>query len=144
MTKNTSTQLGVWLDQSKAYLVVYYKGKASFLEEVESPYDRKFREEGEGSDHTRFGPSLPYTSNNENKKHNIAKNEMKAYFSSLEDKLLGYDDILLLGPGTAKDRLRKRLAENNAFSTTRVFIKTSDKMTENQLLAYIREFFDSK
>jgi hypothetical protein len=144
MIKNPYTHVGLWLDQSKAYLIGYKKGEAKLIEMIDSPYVRHFREKGEGSDHTRFGPGTPYTSNNENRKHNIAKNELKEYFRLLEDKLAGYDEILLIGPGSAKDRLRKRLADNQAFSTSRIRTKTSDKLSDNQLLAFVREFYHAK
>lgn len=144
MIKYPYTRIGVWLDQSKAYLVGYKKGEARFLEIIDSPYNRQFREDGEMSDHTRFGPAAPYTSNNENRKHNIARNELKEYFRFLEDKLVGYEAILLIGPGTAKERLRKRLAGSHAFEASRIHTKTSDRLSDNQLLALVREFFKAR
>ncbi|MEX2564616.1 MAG: hypothetical protein WD431_01585 [Cyclobacteriaceae bacterium] len=143
MIKNPYTHIGIWLDQSKAYLIGFRNGEAKLLEVIDSPYVSHFREEGEGSDHTRFGPGAAYTSSNEKRKQNIAKNQMNEYLRLLEDKLAGYEDILLIGPGNAKDRLRKKLSDNHAFSESRIHTKTSDKLSENQLLAFVREFYQA-
>ncbi|MDN3690159.1 hypothetical protein [Cyclobacterium jeungdonense] len=141
MIKNPITQIGVWLDQSKAYLIGYKNGVAQLLETIDSPYSSHFREAGEGSDHTKFGPGTHYTSGNENRKHNIAENELNEYFKLLEDKLTGYNDILLIGPGTAKERLRKKLSDNQKFAASLIHTKTSDRLSDNQLLEYVRVFY---
>ncbi|MFC4870312.1 hypothetical protein [Negadavirga shengliensis] len=144
MKKNPYPYMGVWLDLSKAYFIGYKKGKARMIDMIQSPFDRNYREEGETSDHTRFGPDAPYTSNNEYRKHNIKRNELDIYFKMLLDKLEGSENILLLGPGTAKDLLRKKLAGSHVFAGARVFTEHSDQLTENQLLAFVRAYFQEK
>ena len=143
MSNNSFKQIGVWIDQSKAYLVGYHKGKAELIETVDSPYESIKRIEGEGKDMTRFSPNPEHASNNEHKKHNITQNELNEYFKMMETKLHPFDDILLFGPGTAKEQLRNRLRENKSFGGKWLSVQPSDKLTDNQLLAFVRDFYDS-
>jgi hypothetical protein len=141
---NTSfKQVGVWIDQSKAYLIGYKKGKAVLLESIDSPYESIKRIDGEGKDMTRFSPNPEHASNNEHKKHNITQNELNEYYKMMETKLHAFDDILLFGPGTAKEQLRNRLRDNKSFGGKWLSVQPSDKLTDNQLLAFVREFYDS-
>ncbi|SNS18809.1 hypothetical protein SAMN06295967_10512 [Belliella buryatensis] len=135
--------VGIWLDQSKAHFIGYHEGEAQFLETLISPHERIKREEGEVSDTARFSPNPSVLSNNEYRKNNIAQNELNEYYKMLEDKIAKYDDILLFGPGTAKDQFKNRLAENKSFSKKWVSVQNSDKMTDNQLLAFVRDFYKS-
>jgi len=139
----STKQIGVWMDHSKAHFVGYKEGKAFLIESVDSPYERIKREDGEVADKARFGSEPFMTSNNENKKHNITQNEINEYFKILEGKLKNYEDILLFGPSTAKDQLINRLSGNKSFDGKWVSVQSSDKLSENQLLAFVREFFKS-
>jgi len=49
----------------------------------------------------------------------------------------------LFGPGTAKEQLRNRLRDNKSFGGKWLSVQPSDKLTDNQLLAFVREFYDS-
>jgi uncharacterized protein (DUF2225 family) len=141
---NTSfNQVGVWIDQSKAYVIGYKKGKAVLLESIDSPYESIKRIDGEGKDMTRFSPNPEHASNNEHKKHNITQNELNEYYKMMETKLHAFDDILLFGPGTAKEQLRNRLRDNKSFGGKWLSVQPSDKLTDNQLLAFVREFYDN-
>ena|SRR5690606_17390565 len=134
-------QIGIWLDHSKAHIIGHHDGSAFIIESVDSPFERFKREDGEVSDKTRFSPNPEHASNNEFRKHNIAQNELNEYFKILEDKLTDYDEILLFGPTTAKEQLMNRLSESKSFKSKTISIQSSDKMSENQLLAFVREFF---
>jgi hypothetical protein len=141
MDKNPYKRIAVWMDHSKAYIIGYRKGVARLIETVDSPFERIKRQEGEGSDHTRFGSDPSYSSINENRKNNISKNELDEYFKILENKLTGYEELLILGPGTAKAQFKNRLTKSKSFSVNRLSLKDCDRLTGNQLLAYIQEFY---
>mgnify|MGYP005812194889 CR=1 FL=1 len=141
MKNNHSKQVGVWLDYSKAQIIEYKDGIASLVENIDSPIETIKRVDGEVKDTTRFTANTEHTSNNEYRKNNIAQNEQHEYFKLMEAKLAGFDDILIFGPGTAKEQMRNRLRDNKAFSSKWLSIQTSDRMTENQLLAFVRDFY---
>ena len=140
--KQELNQIAVWLDHSKAQFIAYSDEGTYLLETVESPYERRPRIDGEGSDVTRFGANT-YFSNNEDRKHNRLRNELNSYFKELEDRLAKYDDILLFGPTNAKDQLYNRLSANKAFSGKNILIESVGNLTENQTMAFARIFFNA-
>ena len=141
MENRSFKQIGVWMDHSKAMIVGHENGSATLLESVDSPYERIVREPGEGDDRTRFKGNSEHSSNNEYRKNNISQNELNEYFKMLEGKVRMYDDILLFGPSTAKEQFRNRLRENKSFDGKWLSVQPADKMTENQLLAFVRDFY---
>ncbi|WP_194774461.1 hypothetical protein [Pararhodonellum marinum] len=141
MSNNSFKQVGVWIDHSKALLIGHEKGKACLIETIDSPYEKIKREEGETNDKTRFSPNPEHASNNEHRKHQIAQNELNEYFKMLEGKLNRFEDIMLFGPSTAKEKLRNRLRGNKSFDGKWLSVQNSDKMTDNQLLAFVRNFY---
>jgi hypothetical protein len=142
MRNNAFKQVGVWIDHGKAHMIGYSNGKAERIETIDSPYESIKRIEGEVKDMTRFSQNPEHASNNEYKKHNTSQNEMQEYFRIMEQKLHTFDDILLFGPGTMKEKMRNRLRQNKAFDGKWLSVETSDKLTENQLLAFVRVFYD--
>lgn len=141
MSTLTNNKVGIFLDHSKAEIIGFENGDAFIIETVDSPYERIKREDGESSDKSKFGASPQFASNNENRKNNIAQNELKEYFSILEQKLAEYDLILLFGPTTAKDQLRNALAENKLFAEKTIVVKSADKITDNQKVAFVRAHY---
>ncbi|HZJ36703.1 MAG TPA: hypothetical protein VFD29_08765 [Gillisia sp.] len=141
MKTKTTKQVGVWLNHSQAHFIGYKAESAFFIETIDSPYESIMREEGEGNDKTRFSPNTERGSNNEKRKHNIVQNELDEYFKILEGKLESYQEILLFGPGTAKEELFNRLSENKVFKGKDIAVKSSDKLTQNQMLSNVLDFF---
>ncbi len=143
MPENLINPIGVWVDHAKAHFINYKKGTATLIETLDSPYDRFKREPGEVNDSTWFTTNPEHASNNEFKKNNTAQNELNEYFKILESKLRPYNEILLFGPSTAKDQLFNRLVEVKSFKDKKIKVKKCDKMTDNQLLAFVREFYNN-
>jgi hypothetical protein len=139
-TKATK-QIGVWLNHSQAHFLGYKAESAFFIETIDSPNESIVRVEGEGNDKTLFSSNSERGSNNEKRKHNIVKNELDEYFNLLEDKLESYQEILLFGPGTAKEELFNRLSGNKLFEGKEIEVRSSDKLTENQMLSKVLDFF---
>jgi hypothetical protein len=130
--------VGVWLDHSKAHLITFLKGDPS-IETIESPHQRLERVPGQGSDHTRFrGQAF---SNNEDRKQNKEKQEKQAYYKSLMTALSEYKYILLFGPTNAKVELFHLMSEDKGFSEKLVTVENADKLTRNQMVAFVKDFF---
>ena len=135
--------IAVWLDHSKAVFYGFKDGQSFVKENVESPYNPRKRFNGEKSDVTRFDSQGNAVSNNEDRKHNRKQKELNEYYNILEGKISEYDEILLFGPGRAKDELHNRLEDNKRFFGKMIAVKSVGKLTENQTLAFVREFFDT-
>ena len=143
MEANNFKQIGVWMDHSKAHLIGYKNGMVHMIETVDSPIETMVRVVGEGSDKTRFSSNGLNSSNNEHRKHNISQKELNEYLKMMEGRLCHFEDILLFGPGIAKEQMRNRLRDNKSFDRKWLSVQSSDKLTENQLLAFVRDFYNS-
>lgn len=134
-------KIGVWLDHSKAKLIEIMDGGAE-ITTVQSPYRRRVRIPGEDSSNieTRFGYNI--FSNSEFKVHQKKQNEVTSYYKDLEKRLQKYDMILLFGPTLAKSELSNFLSENKKFASKKIIQKNSDKMTENEMAAFVRKHFE--
>ncbi|MGM0579542.1 MAG: hypothetical protein ACQETL_02605 [Bacteroidota bacterium] len=137
-----SNQIAVYLNFSKAQFIGRRNGRVNFMEELISPYKRIRRFEGEGSNKTKFGSPPQFASNNERSKHNISQNEKNVFIKMLEEKLLGFDEILIFGGGKAKEQLNNHLLHNKQFNNKKITLLKVDRMTENQKIALIRDYWN--
>jgi type IV secretory pathway VirD2 relaxase len=131
--KHYSNHIAVWMDHHQAHLV-YQKNKDEYaVETMESNHDLHPRIDGEDAT----------ISTGEYKKHNVEKNQLHEYYQELKKVLGKYDEILLFGPTTAKDELFNLLFEDKSFNGKRITTEHSDKMTEHQMIAYAKEYFEN-
>ena len=143
MESTAYTKIGIWMDQSHALFLGYADEAGVFLEDLPSGIVSRPRIDGEGSDTTRLGPSPGPASNHEKKKNNIHSQQLKAYFHLLEKKLVGKEELLLMGPGVTKTHFFHHLQENKHFSKLKIEVADADKMSEKQLLAKVKQKFSS-
>jgi hypothetical protein len=134
------------MDHSSAHFI-YPKGDGTYaMETMLSPHDRHPRIDGKGNDDMSYrtglsGNTYPNGSNNEYRKHQIENEELKAYYKELKAVLAKYDEILVFGPTTAGNELFNLFLQDKQFDSKRLWLEKADKMTENQLLAYVREYY---
>lgn len=67
--------------------------------------------------------------------------EQNIFYSKLGDVLKNYDEVLLFGPTDAKTELLNKLRADHHFSHVKIDLKTTDKMTENQQHAFVKDYF---
>lgn len=80
----------------------------------------------------------------ENLMHNKEQHEEAAYYKELGEIIRNYNDILLFGPTEAKVELLNVLRNDHRFADIIIEIKSTDKMTENQQHAFVREYFSKR
>jgi stalled ribosome rescue protein Dom34 len=65
-----------------------------------------------------------------------------AYFKSVADALNGVNEVLVMGPGAAKQEFVKHLGQHaKAVSQKVVAVETVDHLTDHQIVARAREHF---
>ncbi len=129
---------GVWLDHSKAKLIMLHEGAVQ-ITTIHSPYVRHLRIRGQKSDISVY--QNLFGSNREVTKHHIKQNELHSYYKDLEKRLADCDEILLFGPTEAKNELNNFLLKNKKFNGISITVKNSAYMTEHQMVAFVRKFF---
>jgi hypothetical protein len=118
MTKN----VGLWIDHKKA-MVVTMLGKGEDIKEIKSEVEQEL--ETSTDDH----------------RQSAATGHLNIYYDAVIDCLRDADSILIFGSGEAKQELRKRLEKDKKLGDRIVDVLTTDKMTDPQIAAKVREYF---
>ena len=70
------------------------------------------------------------------------KHQFKAYFKAIVLQLKNADAIVILGPAETNQKFKKELEENyKDINMVVKAVKKSDSMTDNQLKAWVKNFF---
>jgi hypothetical protein len=54
-----------------------------------------------------------------------------------------FDEVVLFGPTSAKTELFNLLRKDRNFGKIKIEVKNADKLTENQLSAFVKEHFET-
>lgn len=79
--------------------------------------------------------------NGEKHMHNKEQQLQNEYYKKLGDIIANNDEVLLFGPTNAKTELFNILRKDNRFNNIKIEVKQTDKMTPNQKLAFVRDYF---
>ncbi|REE07734.1 hypothetical protein DFQ09_11164 [Winogradskyella pacifica] len=133
--KNT----GSWLDKEKAYIVTIDNDIEKF-ETVQSNIDHYNIHGGSGTS-SKEGPQDVVQDSRYLEREN---HQFNTYFQTIIDKVKDTNSIVIFGSAQTNERLAKTLQKNyNALAMKIKAVEKSDSMTENQVKAYVRDFFAS-
>lgn len=132
-------QTGIWLDKSEAHFITFKNGE----------FNQK--RIASGIDHHRIGggarsqtPYGPMDKTSESKLLERHLQQEKTYLKNILVETGNSSEVYLFGPAQMKDRLRDFLNESPIFKGVVRGADTAGKMTENQRVAKVREFFKIK
>lgn len=77
----------------------------------------------------------------ENHMHKKEQHQQGDYYKRLGQEIRKYQEVVLFGPTDAKRELYNTLRSNHLFDGVLIKIEQADKMTENQLHAFVRQYF---
>jgi len=77
----------------------------------------------------------------ENHMHTKQQQLQEAYYKEIGQEILKYDHVLLFGPTDAKSELYNYLQKDHHFKDIKFDIESSDKMTDNEKQALVRDHF---
>jgi len=120
-TKN----LGIWMDHASAHVMEIADPMVTNIVECESTHEEKEKTLQKG----------------ESMMHNKNQQQQAEYYKKLGGLIKNYGDVLLFGPTDAKVELLNILKADLSFSKIKFEIRQTDKMTENQEHAFVREYF---
>ena len=75
--------------------------------------------------------------------HQKEQHRQSEYYNKLGENIKNYKEVLLFGPTDAKTELFNVLRTDHRFANIKIEIKQSDKMTENQQHAFVKEYFET-
>jgi hypothetical protein len=123
----TKTKLGIWMDHANAYLIEYMS-EDNETRKVDAHHPLQSYEH-EPSEHDSVVHSNP--------------DQLAAYYKTLSSIISNYDYVVLFGPTDAKVELHNILKDNQRFDDMTVEVRQTDKMTENQKSAFVKEYFSN-
>lgn len=134
--KNT----GIWLDKDKAFIVTIENDTEEFIE-ITSNIEN-YKPHGGSGTRQKGGPQDVVQDRKYLEREN---HQFKNYFKNIIEEINTTDALVIFGPAETYQRLSKELHENyNALGTKIKGVKKADSMTENQVKAWVRDFFKSK
>lgn len=134
------TQTGIWLDKEKAIIINLSGGKHT-IKTIESNIDTRERYPGETKRFGRFGSQFLSL---ENKKKNRTKKQIAKFVQSIIEEIKKSEEIVVFGPAEMKTILKKAILENNDLAENIQAVISADSMTENQLVAWVKKYYDGK
>lgn len=120
-------KLAIWMDHSSAHLMDY-PADPIVTRTIECSFTHKVKEE-----------TLQH---GESTMHNKEQGEQAAYYKELAETIRPYDEVLIFGPTEAKTELYDTFKDNHLYSKIKVEIRPADKMTEGQMHAFVKAYFE--
>lgn len=130
---------GIWLDKDKALIITLENGEER-LNTVMSNVEHYRPHGGSG---TRFKGG-PQDVVQDSKYLDREKQQLKQYYKSLASEIKDTDALLIFGPADTNMKFSEELYKNHKPLSTKIKgVKKADSMTENQVKAWVRDFFKS-
>ena len=122
---NNIRKLGIWMDHSNAYLMEL--ANDIIVQRVVS----------ELSNHeTEFN-----FYKGEKLIHKKEQHLQLSYYKKIGDIIKKYQEVVLFGPTDAKNELLNQIKTDHLFEDIKIEVKNSDKMTEDQMKTFVRDYF---
>lgn len=122
----TQKKIAVYMDHFSANLIEYSKS-AKNIKTITSEFNHFEKEKilQKGESHL----------------HNKEQDLQIKFYSEIKNELFDYFQIILFGPTTAKNELQTILSNSNRFTDIEIVIKITDKLTPNEQLAFVNNYF---
>ena len=129
--------MGVWLDHRRA-TVVTLTDDGEEIDLILSHVEKQLRRSGDsplkGSFESRQVPA-------DDSRQRAFTGHLNVYYDAIIASIHAAESILIFGPGEAKGELKERLEEHKLGGRIAA-IETADKMSDRQIAAKVREYFN--
>ncbi len=76
--------------------------------------------------------------------HNKEQHQQNEFYQKIGNEIRQYDEVILFGPTNAKTELLNVLKKNHLFASIDIQVEHTDKLTENQKSAFVKNYFIKK
>jgi hypothetical protein len=129
--------VGLWIDHKQAYVISDQDGIVEVIpSHIEPP--------AHYSGGTQLGGKQNQKADTELRKSDRFRLQMKKYYQQVISALKDANSILIIGPGEAKIEFEKALMKYKGLQDRVLKVETADKMTKNQMVAYVRKFYQNQ
>jgi len=130
-------KVGIWVDQKEAKVITLAEDSEE-IKTIYSQIETRERIPGESKIYGRFGKQ--YVSDEKTKEIKISA-QLKRYLNEVIQTLEDKDELMIFGPGKTKKELEKLIRIHPKMHARLKEIKIAKQMTENQKVAYVKDFF---
>ncbi len=132
-------KIGVWLDKNKA-LIVTLENEKDTLHTISSNIEH-FHPHGGSGTRQKGGPQDVVQ---DSKYLEREKHQLKGYFKEIATEIKDAEALVVFGPAGTNEKFSKELHENYRNLSTKIKgIRKADSMTDNQVKAWVKDFFES-
>ena len=130
--------VGIWIDHGKAVIVSASADRVTVntLESKVGPHSRYSGRAG-----ATMPEGGPQDEGGEKRYEKRYRHHLDQYYDEVISHLGQPKALLILGPGEAKLELKERLSHSNALSKCVVGIEPTDKLTDPQIVAKVKEHY---
>jgi stalled ribosome rescue protein Dom34 len=129
--------IGVWLDKDKAYIVTIDDGTETLVK-IGSNVEH-FHIHGGSGTRLKGGPQDVVQ---DSKYLEREKHQLRQYFRNIASEINDADALVIFGPAETNEKFSKELYENYKNLSAKIKgIEKTDSMTDNQIKAWVRNFF---
>ena len=121
----TNNNLGIWMDHSVANLIDI--NSKNECRSIVSKFTSETKEEA--------------LIRSESLMHNKRQQMHEKFYDKIGAQILKYNHVLLFGPTNAKIELHNYLNKDLNFKNIKIDIESSDKMTDNEQVAFVKKHF---
>ncbi len=121
----TKRNLGIWMDHATAHVMEFTDSIKTIVIHSKFTHEEKEKSLHKG----------------ENLMHNKEQGQQSDFYKKLAETIRDYDEVVLFGPTDAKLELLNLLKADHTFAKIEIVVKSSEKMTENQEHAFVRNYF---
>jgi stalled ribosome rescue protein Dom34 len=129
-------KVGLWIDHRNA-IIVFLAGEEEEIQLVRSNIEKQIqRAAGSRSG----GPFESQAVQSDGRQQRAFTKHLDTYYNEVVSCIRDAESILIFGPGESKGELKKHL-EREGLGGRIVGIETTDKMTDPQIAAKVRQYF---
>ena len=122
----TNKKIAIYMDHFMAN-IIEYTNSAEAIKTIKSEFNRSEKRE--------------ILQKGESQMQNKEQDMQLEFYSKLREELLSYDSVLLFGSTNAKTELLNILQADAKFLNVEFTLKNTDKLTENQQIAFVNDCF---
>lgn len=119
-------KVAVYMDHFTANIIEYINS-AEAIKTIKSEFNRSEKKE--------------ILQKGESQIHNKEQNLQLEFYSKLREELLNYESVLLFGATNAKTELLHILQADAKFLNVEFTLKNTDKLTDNEQIAFVNDCF---
>jgi hypothetical protein len=122
----TNNNLGIWMDHSDANLIDI--DSKNECRSIASKFTSDTKEDA--------------LNRSESLMHNKRQQMNEKFYDKIGAQILKYKHVLLFGPTNAKVELHNYLNKDSHFKNIKIDIASSDNITTNEKVAFVKEHFE--